>query len=387
MTDKILFVDDDTEILAAFQRQLRKRFHIETALGGREGLKAVMNRGPYAVIVSDLRMPGMDGIQFLSRSREIAPDSVRMMLTGYAELQTAIDAVNQGNIFRFLTKPCPQDLLVDVLAAGIKQYRLVTAERELLEKTLWGSIKVLTEVLGLLNPEAFGLSSRIKRYVREIALHMGVAGVWRLETAAMLSQIGCVILPDETLGKLYRGEELTKEEGHLMDMHPNIASDLLVNIPRMQEVAEIIAYQGKRFDGSGMPPDSRKGEDIPLGARVLKVVLDFDILEASGTPKSEAFLQLKQRLGWYDPSVLAALEAVVGVDEKKYEIRVVKAQGLMENMILAEDVRTSEGILLISKGHEISRPLLQRLNNFARISRIKEPIRVIVPLDRQTKTL
>jgi len=115
MEQKILFVDDDANILAAFRRHLRKRFHFDTALGPEEGLKAVVEKGPYAVVVSDLRMPKMDGIEFLTHVKEIAPDTVRMMLTGHADLHNTIEAVNEGNIFRFLTKPCPVDELSKAL--------------------------------------------------------------------------------------------------------------------------------------------------------------------------------------------------------------------------------------------------------------------------------
>jgi len=122
MSNKILFVDDDSNILDAYKRQLKRQFHVETARGGEEGLNAVTNHGPYAVIVSDLRMPGMDGNQFLSRVKEIAPESVRMMLTGFADLKTAMDAINRGNIFRLLTKPCAKEVLADALSVGIKQF-------------------------------------------------------------------------------------------------------------------------------------------------------------------------------------------------------------------------------------------------------------------------
>jgi response regulator RpfG family c-di-GMP phosphodiesterase len=300
MLAKILFVDDDANILAGFERQLRKSFALETALGAKEGLDVIGDKGPFSVIVSDLRMPGMDGIQFLSRAREKAPDSVRMMLTGYADLDTAISAVNEGNIFRFLTKPCEPEVLVKALGDGVRQYDLVTAERELLEKTLRGSLKVLSEILELVNPEAFGRASRITSYVREVGKEMRVADLWQLETAAALSQIGCVILPEDALKKLYQGLELTGEDSQLFSMHPFIASDLLAHIPRMQSIAEIIANQEKNFDGSGIPMDNRSGEDIPLGARILKAVLDFDTLRVKGTGKIESVEQLAGRVGNID---------------------------------------------------------------------------------------
>jgi len=134
LSDRILFVDDDTNLLAAFRRQLRKQFQIDTAEGGLAGLELVKANGPYAVIVSDFRMPLMDGIEFLSRVREMAPETVRIMLTGNADLQAAIQAVNEGNIFRFLTKPCSVDILGESLITGIEHYQHVAREREYNEK-------------------------------------------------------------------------------------------------------------------------------------------------------------------------------------------------------------------------------------------------------------
>jgi response regulator RpfG family c-di-GMP phosphodiesterase len=379
MNEKILFVDDDSNLLASYQRQLRNQFTVDTSADGKQGLETIARQGPYAIIVSDFRMPGMDGVHFLSRAREIAPDSVRMLLTAFADVQTSMEAVNEGNIFRLLTKPCPPDILNKALAAGIKQYQLVTAERELLEKTLNGSIKVLGEVLSLVNPEAFGRASRITRYVRQIVWKMGQLEEWQIETAAMLSQIGWILLPEETLKKIYGGLKLTGEEERIFQMHPSIASGLIGKIPRMENIAEIISYQEKHFDGSGIPADSRRGDQIPLGARILKVVLDFDALEFAGSSKAKALDHLKQRSGWYDPKVLNALEMLIGI-EAKYQVRSVMVRDLEENMILAEDVKTVMGLLLISKGQEVSRPLLERLKNFVITPGVQEPIRVIVAL-------
>jgi len=377
MGEKILFVDDEINILAGFKRQLRKEFAMETALGPEKGLRVLKERGPFAVVVSDLRMPVMDGIEFLANVRKVYPDTVRMVLSGHADLQTAIKAVNEGNIFRFLTKPCHSDTLAKVLTAGITQYRLISAEKELLESTLKGSIKVMTELLSLTNPEAFGRSSRIKRYVAQVAKFMGITDSWRLETAAMLSQVGFVILPQKTLGKLYRGEELEGEDRQVFDMHPVITANLLRNIPRLEEVARIIEYQEKHFDGTGKPKGGIKGEEIPLGARILKAVLDLDMLNAAGTPKKEGLTQLEKREGWYDPAVLHGMKMAMGV-EKSYEVIEVGVQGLKEGMILVQDMTTEQGKLLISKGQKVSRLLIERLKNVAEVARVKEPIRVII---------
>ena len=123
MENRILFVDDDSNILDGYKRQLRKNFSIETAEGGEKGLEAVKNNGPFAVIVSDLKMPGMDGNQFLAHVKEIAPESTRILLTGYADLKSAIEAINNGRIFRLLTKPCDKIDLIQTLENGIELYQ------------------------------------------------------------------------------------------------------------------------------------------------------------------------------------------------------------------------------------------------------------------------
>jgi response regulator RpfG family c-di-GMP phosphodiesterase len=379
MHSKILFVDDNPNILTAFQRELRRSFAVHTALGGEAGLQAVSEQGPFAVIVSDLRMPGMDGIQFLATVRDTAPDSVRIMLTGNADLQTAIKTVNEGNIFRFLTKPCDQQLLVRALSDGVRQYQLITAERELLEKTLRSSVKVLSEILQLINPEAFGRASRIAYLAKKTARAMQEPHIWEIETAAALSQIGCVILPEAALKKLYNGEELTAEESQLFSMHPFIASDLISHIPRMDRIAEIIANQAKNFDGSGVPQDDRKGKEVPLGARILRAVLDFDLLQAGGLPAGEALEKLAARPGLYDPDVLEALEMALGI-ALDFEEKSIGAAQLADGMILAQDVTIRDGRLLVARGYRVNRTLRERMKNFAVRPGIREPIRVLVPI-------
>ena len=126
--ERILCVDDDANLLESYQRQLRKRFHVETALSGEEGLAAIQRGKDYAVVVSDMRMPHMNGVEFLSKVREIAPRTVRIMLTGYADTQTVRDAVNDGQVFRLLTKPCPRETLATVLEAALDEHRAAAAQ-------------------------------------------------------------------------------------------------------------------------------------------------------------------------------------------------------------------------------------------------------------------
>ena len=186
--EKILFVDDEPRILQAYQRSLKKEFSIDIAVGAADGLIVLASQGPYAVIISDQQMPGINGLQFLAKARERSPESVRVMLTGNSDQQTAIDALNQGNIFRFLTKPCSLTELAKTITDAMDQHRLIVAERELLGQTLNGSVQILTEILSLINPVAFGCASRIRRMVKQIAVVLKVENAWQVEIAAMLSQ-------------------------------------------------------------------------------------------------------------------------------------------------------------------------------------------------------
>jgi response regulator RpfG family c-di-GMP phosphodiesterase len=378
MALKILCVDDEPNVLLGYQRALRKDFEIETAPGAPEALKMVAENGPYAVIVSDMKMPGMDGVHLLALINDLAPESTRIMLTGNADQQTAVEAVNEGHIFRFLTKPCSPENLAKALTAGIQQYRLVRAEKELLEQTLHGSIRVLTEILSLVNPTAFGRASRVKRLVSELALRLKLDDAWQVEVAAMLSQIGCVTVPEETLMKVYNGKNLTAEELKMLQTYPQVGHDLINRIPRLEAVAEIIAYQEKLFNGSGTPRDDKRGDQIPRGARLLKLALDFDKLTEAKRTDSEAYSEIIRRSEWYDPQVVDALHQIILSREISYEVRYVKISDLRDNMMLADDLLLSSGVLLIARGQEVTVSLRIRLDNFLARGAITEPIKVLV---------
>ncbi len=380
MSETILCVDDDPNILQAYQRALRKQFRIETALGGEEALARIDSHEPYAVIVSDMRMPGMDGVQFLAAVRRKSPNSVRMMLTGNADQETAIQAVNEGNIFRFLIKPCTPEDFAKALTAGIEQYRLITAEKELLGKTLRGSIKVLNDVLALSNPTAFGRAARVRELVNRICTKLQVARAWEIDVAAMLSQIGCVTIPPDTLDKAYHCKRLSPEETEMFESHPAVGRDLVANIPRMEGVAQIIAYQQKNFDGTGVPSDPLAGADIPQGARILKAALDYDAATWRGIAGGDALGVLRQRTDWYDPEVVAMLEAAIGVDAQ-LERREIRVKELVAGMYLAEDVKTTGGAIVVAKGQEVTPSLSHRVKNFARRQHIEEPIFVLARMD------
>ncbi|MBZ5592152.1 MAG: response regulator [Acidobacteriia bacterium] len=375
MDEKILCVDDDLNILLALQRQLRKQFHVEGAMGAEKALAAIERDGPFAVIVSDLQMPGMNGLELLGKAREFSPDTVRVMLTGQADLHTAIAAVNQNSIYRFLTKPCSAEELAATLEAALEQYRLVTAERNLLENTLRASVKVLTEVLSLVHPAAFSRASRIHRYVRHMAAELKLGNAWQFEVAALLSQIGCITMDPCTLDRVYTGEELSAEEKKMFAAHPAAGRDLLLHIPRLEAVAHMIA--GQNLAQPPSPPRAQLQEVVSTGVHLLCAAIDFDRLITRDRSKEEALAHMRQREYDYDPACLRALATFVP-HEAGMELRVLKSAELRRFMIVDQDVRSKNGLLLLAKGQEVTPSVLDRLKAFAAKVGIVEPIRVLV---------
>lgn len=379
---RVLLVDDEANILNGYKRIFRQQFTVLTASGGVEALQILKSEEDIPVIITDMRMPEMDGLELLKRVKVEYPEMIRIMLTGNADQQTAIIAINEGEIFRFHTKPCTPEVLAQTITQGMEQYRLQRVEQDLLQNTLRGTVQALTEILSLVNPEAFGRTLRITQLTVDIARCIGMKNVWFLETLAMLSQIGCIILPDEVLSKVYKGAVLSEEHKQLFEMHPAMGADVISKIPRMEAMAEGLLYQMKNFDGSGVPVDGVKGEKIPVGGRILRVVIDFDNYQSGGLNKQYAFARLQENKRFYDPYVLKSLRKVLSV-ERQIEIHKIEVKQLREGMTIVEDVKTTEGTLIINKGHKVSQTLLERIGIFSHQHRLLEPIFVTLPTEEE----
>jgi response regulator RpfG family c-di-GMP phosphodiesterase len=411
MDPKVLFVDDETNVLEAVRRQLRNKWPVDTAPGGEEALKMLEEAEPYAIIVSDMHMPHMNGIQFLAKARLLSPNSVRMMLTGNSDQQTAIEAVNEGHIFRFLNKPCPPDTLMNALTAGMQQYQLITAEKELLEKTLIGSIGVVMGMMSTANPRAFGRAQKLRKYAREIGGILSLETLWPLELAAMLSQIGQLMLPAELAFKVQSGTSLTKEEQDVVARGAENGRGLVEKIPRLEAVAQIIQFQHVRFDEAICLAGKVAPEEIPVEARIMKLVLDLTELEEGGMTLLLALRSLRYRYGWYDPQVLdafavycqsdpAAAEGVpTGQAEKAAVARAIERaalpdtpgsrtapgipmilNGLCVGHILAVDVCSNSGSLLIAAKTQLTQVDLEKLKAFAKTQGVKQPFYIKPPM-------
>lgn len=372
--EKVLLVDDDRNLLDSFRRQFRKSLVIETATSGEDGIQAVRDGGPFAVVISDMMMPNMNGVEFLSQVRRIAPNIVRIMLTGNANLEVAIKAVNDGNIYRFLNKPVESDQLHQVILDAIRQYRLITTEKVLLNKTLKGAVDLLTDILSLLNPEGFSQSTRIKRHVHTIVKALALEESWHYDLAALLSPIGLVALPPSLIEKYSAGAALTPEEQQLFGTHPGVGARLLKHIPRLEVVSEMVAQQQRnvpRINAEGHLDNARKAE---LGGQILKVAIAYDRLLNQGLDEKAALAALKREPDSYDPLLVETLAS--GTRQQNLEVMMLEIDDLQPGLILDQPVHTKAGLLLIAKGQVLSQAVLMRLLAAEESGIVKGPVRV-----------
>jgi CheY-like chemotaxis protein len=359
MPELILLVDDDRDILDGYRRNLRGEFLIDVAESGQEALQLLDSKGPYAVVISDMRMPGMDGIELLRRVKSASPDTVRVMLTGNAETGTAIDAINEGSIFRFLIKPCCKEMMAKTITAALVQHRLIIAEKQLLEQTLSGCLQVLSEVLSLVNPTAFGRAERARRYIHHVVTAMKLGNPWQYEVAAILSQLGCVTLAAETIEAVYRGDTLSADEQAQYDAHPKVAHALLSKIPRLEPIAWMIEHQNRPVP----PGDGAESGDMRTGAEILRLILEYERLIHRGVSRTESAHQLSMRNRNFSQKFFEAL-VTLDPNAEDSEIRKCRIEELTPGMILQEEVRSTTGGLLVSRGQEITPTVIYKLKNF-----------------------
>lgn len=369
MSTKILCVDDEPNVLNGLRRQLHGQFELEFAEGGEAALELLENSGPFGVVLSDMRMPGMDGAELLAKVRERYPDTTRIMLTGNSDLLTAIRAVNEGNIFRFLNKPCGPEDLVRALTDGLEQNRLVRAERQILEETLSGCVKVLSEVLSLADPHSFQSNNGLKEIAADVARELGMPQPWEMPMAVMFAQLGRVAIPPEVIAKEAGGQRLSSEERRMFAAIPEAGRDLIARIPRLEGVARIVERQTADFN-----PQDRS--DPPLGSRVLRVLQEMTHMGESGLARDKA-LSCMEADKRFDPEVIAAVASCLGfgLDDATGPLQIT-FDGLCAGDVLAAPLVTSDGRLLMREGQRVGQVLMERLRNHQQMSGFREPIHV-----------
>jgi DNA-binding NarL/FixJ family response regulator len=369
----VLCVDDEPMLLEGLERTLRESFEVITETKPLAALALLEQREhDFVAIISDMRMPLLDGAQFLARAAEIAPDSTRLLLTGHAELTAAIAAVNTGRIFRFLVKPCPPNELLAALEAAAEQHHLRTLEKELLEQTLTGSVRLLSEVLTLVAPKLFMRNQRIQSYMLFLTQKLGRLDAWRFELAACLNMIGCVGLPEETFNRALAGTPLDELESRTFAEHPLIAHRLLKRIPRFEDVAEMLRLQLDGADATAVAPD------VVLGARMLRVARHVEALVAQGLSEPEAVAKLAPRTAPGELELLMWLSEYRAVGSTG-ELKELRVSQMTVQMVLEEDVKTKAGVVVMPVYQQLTQPLLERLIRFSRAGVLVEPVRVRVP--------
>ena len=335
MNNKILCVDDEDMILKGFQLNLRKDFELHLASNGVEGLEVFDREGGFSVVLSDMRMPQMDGATMLGEIKKRDPEVVTVLLTGHTDFESAMSAVNSGSVFRMLSKPCPPEDLIKVLHASIEQNDLIRSKRILLDQTLRGAVDALAESLSFAKPLFFGRAQRVRRLANELAEIMEIPNSWRVDVASVFSQIGYISLPNSVSEDVYHKRKLNAEVKEMVKQLPSDTQKVIDKIPGLEDVCKIlqkvdIQYRFEENDATG----------LRLLASVLRVALDFDYYEETGHDRAIILQTLKSRTKDYDPNVTDALQKLMNLVEQNFRLEEILFKHLQNGMRLAEDLKS-----------------------------------------------
>ncbi len=359
MNNKILCVDDEESILRGFQLNLRKDFELHLASNGVEGLEVFDQEGGFALVLSDMRMPQMDGATMLSEIKKRDPEVVTVLLTGHTDFESAMSAVNEGSIFRMLSKPCPPEMLIRVLGDGLAQHDLIKSKRILLDQTLRGAVDALAQSLSTAKPLFFGRAQRVRRIANELSDMLKLEDAWRVDIASIFSQLAYISLPESVTEDVYYKRDLTSGVKEMVRKFPEETEKIIEKIPGLEDVAEIL---GKLTVQHRFEEDDDTG--LRKAASILRVALDFDYYEEQGHDRSLIVQTLKSRKDDYDPEVTECLSQLLVVAEQKYRLEEITIRKLEVGMRLAQELRLSDGLLVASSGADVDRQLLKVIRNY-----------------------
>jgi CheY-like chemotaxis protein len=348
---RILCVDDEPNVLAGMQRSLGDVYAVTVAGGGELALKLLASSEPFVAVISDMRMPAMDGATFLSQARERWPRMVRILLTGQSDLPSAIAAVNKGAIFRFLSKPCGREKLLETLQLACALHDTEQAERRLLETTLTASVNTLAEILSIADPAAFRRANFARAATRHAMRKLKWEDGWQYEVAATLCEIGSV---GRAGGELAAGERA--QLGHR----------LIAAIPRLEIAAEIVRYQNTA-------PPLEAAAPVLRGSALLRAVLALEELTAQNTPADRVSAALRKVEPPIEPELLAALS---GFRADYSQERAAMISELRAGWVLDQDIQTQAGLLVLSRNHELTDAAISALRRLHKGGAIEEPVRV-----------
>ncbi len=423
----VLCVDDEPNILSALRRLLRPAgYRVLVADSGAAGL-AVLEDESVDLVISDMRMPAMDGAQFLEHVRERWPDTIRLLLTGYSDVGSILAAINRGEIYRYITKPWDDnDILLVVRHAlerrmlGLEKDRLealtrhqneelktlnesleakvaartaelkashdsVVTANDKLKSNFITTIKIFSSMIEMRGGNLAGHSRRVADLARRIAIKMGLEPKQTQEVfiAALLHDIGKIGFSDELLAMAVT----TMAGDHLgtFRKHPLRAEQLLMPLEDLRGVAAILHSHMERFDGTGFP-DGASGPAIPLGARILALASDYDNLQIGALMQRRVLVEDAKKIVYdgggrrYDPAVVAAFRAVMDGDPVELPGGLaVRSSQLLPGMVLARDLVTRDGLMLLSAEHVLDLRLIRQVQDFEAKSEVLLAIQVWPP--------
>lgn len=359
MNNKILCVDDEDSILRGFQLNLRKDFELHLARDGVEGLEVFDKEGGFALVLSDMRMPRMNGAEMLAEIKKRDNEVSTVLLTGHTDFDSAMAAVNDGNVFRMLSKPCPPERLIKVLNDGLEQHDLIKSKRILLDQTLRGAVDALAESLSTAKPLFFGRVQRVRKLANDLAISLKVENSWRVDVASVFSQIAYIGLPENVTEDVYYKRKVSSQVRQLLTKFPEDTQKILDKIPGFEEVGEIL----KRIDVQPrFELEDPKG--IRLCASILRAALDFDYYEEQGHDKQIILSTLKNRPDDYDPAIIEAFEGMISLSESNSVLMDVTVKQLAIGMRLIKELRMQDGFLVASAGTYIDRQLYKVIRNY-----------------------
>lgn len=373
---RVLCVDDEPRVLDGIRRTLGMNFDVKTAEGATQALAMLGGAERFAVTISDMRMPGMDGAAYLEKAAEKDPDMVRMLLTGQSDIQAAVRAINNGRIFRFLTKPCDTDILHQAVEDALEQHRLICAEKELLQKTVYGCVKVLTEMLSLANPVAFSRVGRVKRLVEHVARRLELPDAWQLELAVTLAHLGYVGLSPELLERAYTGKPLDEKEKTLLSAAPKTAHKLMAEIPRIEGVLAILDQLGEPAPALDGPKASSKEGRSVWARHVIQAAQRADEL-SFGHPLPR-LIAAALKAEKFDPIVIEALGRAEYYALQQRRTITIAAKRLEPGMFLLEDALSEAGVMITKGGQEVTPTIAVLLKRMAERQNLREPLSVSV---------
>jgi len=365
MSKSILFVDENDSIITTMPKSLQTQYRLLFASSYKEALTLLKTNDDCRLLITELGLNNKNGIKFLTHVRKNYPQTVRVVLTAQNDCSKACEALNKARIFQFLKKPCPPDILKKHIGEALLYFAKSKEKQQAMRKTLLGSVQAMVDILDLVNPEAMGLSKRIKDRVLRTGKTLGYKPLWQLELAVLLSHIGCVALPSEIVTKMDQGEKLLPEEWQIYCMHPSIASNLLANIDQMAPVAEIIQHEL-----SPLMPDQ------PLGSRIIKIALDLDRQERKGRDSLTILDKMSTKAKIYDPKIVKIMLKQLKQPDA-LPVRQLNVEDLQEGMVIAKNLTNKDGVILLLRGQTISKASLIRLKSFHIALGILDPIHVM----------